>query len=763
MKRVHGRDLLEVLQAQAEGDVRALEEYPRAKLLRIFQDVCHGVAYAHSRGVLHRDLKPANVMLGDYGEVLILDWGLAKAIGEEEGPRGAAAALPSPLPELTMVGQVFGTPSYMPPEQAAGRVETMNERSDVYGLGTILYSILTRRVPFEGKSAPEILGKVKAGRFTAPAKRATEAGVEEPVPRGLEAICQKAMALRPQDRFASASELAAAVQAFVEGSAEQSRLSAEAREHLDRGRAEQARADAVDAKIMGLEARIADLRGQLRPHQKVEEKRPLWEAEAEVGGLREKRLEHRARAEAEFREALRLDPECDEAAADISDLLMERYLDAERRSDRVQMAAAWNAFDTVDRRGERRYRLDAPGKLELRAFIYACPCLRPVKEAGWGIEVVDAAAVAWRDGAPRPDLAAGPGDLPVPAVWLRGSTKKHGHVPACRKFEKEGVEVWVARFKEVDRRLVPVQEMKLGKTPIQPVELPQGDYVCFLRAHGLPEVRVPVRITREGHWKQDVVLYAPSEIPDGFLLVPGGPFQRGRPGEEDGLALPTGETKDVFVARFPVTCGEYLEFLNDLCARGQLAEAERRRPKEAERRFWVREGEGGEAHFRLPTAEEDPELAWEASWPVLAVTWNDAVAYCEWRSARDGRAYRLLHEDEHEKAARGVDGRGYSFGRAYEGAYAHTSVSLAGAARPLPVGSADADESVYGVRDLSGGAATWCFNLYDPALSKVRAVRGGSWGAPPAQAHAAARQGLHPASASLLVGFRLACAATAWP
>ncbi|MEK7468514.1 MAG: bifunctional serine/threonine-protein kinase/formylglycine-generating enzyme family protein [Planctomycetota bacterium] len=764
MKRVKGKDLGEILMDLATGQPGAEDEWTQARLLGIFQDVCQGIAYAHSRGVLHRDLKPANVMLGDYGEVLIVDWGLAKFIGEAEPERSEpSSAIPMPLADLTMVGQIVGTPSYMSPEAAAGHADSMDERSDVYALGTILYAILTWRVPFEGVSRDDVINKVKEFRFVPPGKRVAETKGPRPgsVAPELEAVCVKAMARYAAERHASARELYDAVRQFLEGASEHERHVHEAAGHVDRGRGLLTRCDELEAQIRELEMRSAEFSGHIKPHQPPVEKRPLWDAEAKLRELRDEKVEKRAQAAAEFREALRLDPGNTEAQSGICSQLVERYLEAERRGDRAGMLHVWNSFQGYDKGGEWRYLLDAPGRLELRTWVYACQCLRPATGA-FGIEFVETASVPWREGKPRPDLAVTPEDLPVPAIWSVGAAAKHGHTAACHKVERKGVEVWVAKIKEADRRLTPREERFLGKTPLGPIELPQGDYQCFLRAQGTPEVRLPVRITRDGLWKQDVTLYAPSEVPDGFVLMPGGPFVKGR-GVEEGGELPTADTADAFVAQFPVTCADYLEYLNDLCAKGLAADAERRRPKEAERRFWVLEGEGANARFRLPTAEEDPELAWEPGWPVLGVTWRDAIGYCEWRSAREGRTYRLLHEDEYEKAARGVDQRAYSFGRSYDGTYSHTNVSLTGPARPMPAGSFAADESVYGVRDLSGGASTWCLNLFDPALPRVRAVRGGSWGASPAQAHAAVRQSLHPASASLLVGFRLACSAEAWP
>jgi serine/threonine-protein kinase len=182
------------------------------RLLGAFVAVCHTVGYAHSRGVIHRDLKPANVMLGEFGEALVVDWGLAKRLDRPSQPAadaGEATPLPNPDGEKTEQGQVLGTPAYMSPEQAVGRWDAVGPASDIYGLGATLYHLLTGQPPVRGPSRAEVLAQVRRGQLVRPRQ------ANKHVPAALEAVCLKAMALQPQDRYASAAALAADVERFL--------------------------------------------------------------------------------------------------------------------------------------------------------------------------------------------------------------------------------------------------------------------------------------------------------------------------------------------------------------------------------------------------------------------------------------------------------------------------------------------------------------------------------------------------------------------
>ncbi|MFO0763006.1 MAG: serine/threonine-protein kinase [Byssovorax sp.] len=309
MKRVRGVTLEEVLRALASGDEEAARRFPRRRLLTAFVSVCRAVDYAHARGVIHRDLKPSNIMLGEFGEVHVLDWGIAKvrsapeieplragspadlALGDtvEAAPRSGDASAP------TAQGSLLGTPGFMSPEQARGDNDRVDARTDVFALGAVLFEILALEPLIQGVSA---LGRIEAtlrlGADRSPGARAPS----RDVPPELDVACVLATMPAPAERTATAGQLAEAVDRYLDGDRDlgmRRAMAEEQAEHARRALAEnpspaEGHAEAVRlfAKALALDPHhksAADELGRLLVDAPAELPR---EAAAEVAGMRQK-------------------------------------------------------------------------------------------------------------------------------------------------------------------------------------------------------------------------------------------------------------------------------------------------------------------------------------------------------------------------------------------------------------------------------------------------------------------------------------------
>lgn len=254
MKLVRGATLQQVLKDLARGEEDAIRSYHLPTLLTIFQKVCDAIRFAHSQKVIHRDLKPDNIMLGDFGEVLVMDWGLAKKFG----PLADSIDSEVPPPEMplmdgidyrteanTMTGAILGTPQYMPPEQAKGQMEALDERADIYALGAILYHTLALQPPVFAESAEQLLQKVISGEIAPPTaavrsrqkQHATGGETQQTVevegededtgdlphlpagkiPASLEAVVLKAMSHDLNERYATVAALQKDISAYQNG------------------------------------------------------------------------------------------------------------------------------------------------------------------------------------------------------------------------------------------------------------------------------------------------------------------------------------------------------------------------------------------------------------------------------------------------------------------------------------------------------------------------------------------------------------------
>lgn len=242
MKMVRGRSLADILKSLRRDDPEspstnadAPTEWSLARLLNILINICHALAYAHSRKVVHRDLKPANIMVGDFGEVYVMDWGLAKVLADDavivanpltnaiqpasgnSAPRIVTTTRESEG-ELTHDGAILGTPAYMAPEQALGRIRDIDERSDIYSLGAILYAMLTLEPPVDKQGDHlAILTRVAMGEIVVPENRNPERARQGLIPPELSAIAMKALAREARHRYRSVEAFSRDIELYQEG------------------------------------------------------------------------------------------------------------------------------------------------------------------------------------------------------------------------------------------------------------------------------------------------------------------------------------------------------------------------------------------------------------------------------------------------------------------------------------------------------------------------------------------------------------------
>ena len=328
------------------------------KLIDAMHKVCETMAYAHAQQTINRDLKQDNVMLGSFGEVLVMDWGLVKMLGDnwmDSPDDDDDEALDAG--EDTQYGSVTGTPAYMPPEQARGEIDTLGPHSDVYALGAILYKVLTGSSPYSGKHMLQILRKVDQGPPVTPSERSGR-----PIPPQLEKICLKAMGREIDERYPHAGEMAAELLAWLEG--------ARAREEA---LAIVAKADQVDAEIRQIRRSAAELADEaerlgsfIEPHEESEDKRDVWILEDQAQEALDRLELKRVAYVKHLQNALSGAPDLVDAHERLAVYYRDLHEQAERVGSRREIAryeALLRAHDT----GNHREYLSGTGTLSLES------------------------------------------------------------------------------------------------------------------------------------------------------------------------------------------------------------------------------------------------------------------------------------------------------------------------------------------------------------------------------------------------------------
>ncbi|MEN0060714.1 MAG: bifunctional serine/threonine-protein kinase/formylglycine-generating enzyme family protein [Myxococcota bacterium] len=639
MRRVRGLTLREMV---SQADV----SLPR--LLTHLASIARGVAYAHEQGIVHCDLKPENLLVGPFGEVQVLDWGIALRIGMPDR-RG------------------LGTPGYMAPEQQGGG--TVEGGTDVFALGRVLQEIMDR---FGTDMLSDLVDRTQARQA---AERPSALAFADAIEAELDGEAKREEAL-------ALLEAAEVVNQDCE------RLEAQAQSRLEEG-----------------EAALRLLSSHADPSEKYEawaalDEAERWEAEAESVRVDWFRMVHAA---------LQTSPDLPEAH---EMLAHHHHHHAKRAAARSDHLAEVRHRQLLKQHDQGRYQRYLRGRAALTLIT-----------------------------------------------------------------EPEGVLVKLSRFEVQHRRLVPVPVKELGRTPLREVDVPSGSLLLTLHPEGRPPLGIPafvesgeswvtVRPGQTEPWRHRL---PPAEGLGDACWMPAGWFvSGGDPVALDGLRRRRLFIADRLVQKHVVTNRQYLAFLNHLWRDGQVDRAWEMAPGTTVDggavRYAVRLGPDG---FGLEGWTES--MVWQLDWPVALITWTAAQAYATWWSEQTGSAWRLLHDQEAEKSARGVDGRHFPWGSHFEAAWARVRHSSGGTPQRASIYEHPEDCSVYGVRGVAGNVRIWCGNVYEPSgpddgtevrglgpePGETRNARGGSWTSEGRLSRSAGRFGGHFRGRYSSVGIRL--------
>jgi formylglycine-generating enzyme required for sulfatase activity len=754
---------------------------PLRPLVQLLEQSARGVAQAHSQGVLHRDLKPSNILVTQGGVPRVADFGLAQLADQDDA--------------LTKSGHAVGTPLYMAPEQVECRRDRMGPPTDVHALGAILYRMVAGTTPFDADSAMGVYARIVSVDPVPPRR------LDPSVHPDLETICLKALAKAPQERYPDAEAFADELRRYLDGEP----ILASPPGRLRRGRLWVRRHKVLSALVcaglvfgLGLVgwslAREAVLAGQRREllgeaTQALEEGR--WaEAEELLGRAAQGReegeeLAGRRRAAQAMQQAVAALAARDAALARAS----ERLPGVEPHDPASRKEARWAVEDARARALEEARSRESEAEQSALLALALAPDLGAARGL-LGQLYADRHRRAW-------DLR----DRPAADRWA-ALAAEHGVAIARARLDlalpSQGARVWLFRYVERRRRLVPVpcdatgtsqeaafpgvdpiswdaspdakrQAREGSAYPLQaregaqlelPLTLPPGSYLLLVRAPGWADARLPVALAAGDDVRLEADMVRTADVPAGFVWVPGGECLLGMQDVAGGFLheprlLQRARVEGFLIARYSVTAGEYLEFLNDRTFRSPLQVSPHVNRGEDDL-GWVQQTHQGSDQLRLVGVRPDE--------PVMGVSCEDARVYAEWYTHRHGGTkwtFGLPSEDQWEKAARGADGRTYPWGDVFDSAFAATNESRALALqdRPFPsileeTGLFPADESPYGVRDMAGVMGNFTRTLSGDGSYVIH--KGGSWQDPPIWSQAGHHRQLWPNVVCSYVGIRLA-------
>ncbi|MEC8379111.1 MAG: bifunctional serine/threonine-protein kinase/formylglycine-generating enzyme family protein [Myxococcota bacterium] len=698
MPIVQGKTLSEHIEAVHLEPI-ALRKRHIHTLIDYLLKAAEAIAYAHAQQILHQDIKPSNIMVGEHGEVYVVDWGLARELLNYDS-------------ELTSSAN-GGTPAYMPPERFKSQtILTLN--SDVYSLGATLYKILCGEAPKQNAQL-EPNGELSLLRTFFPLQHYAEEGF--PIPSALIAITECAMHDKPELRYPNAEGFCQVLRDWLHGELrkrEATQMLESAQSHIER--AQRLHQESIELTKLGHQ-KLSGIPKWASENEKKEgwnylDRAARLQADRDLEWLAHERVLYSALSQA---------PDLIEAHAHLAKHYIAKLHYAETRK---RSLAAEQALE------------------QLKAHVNALPAHHPQK-----------------------------------ATWLAYIIGQSNLKLDC----SHPVRFRIHKYQLQNRRLTPMLS-GIGKFPIENKLLEMGSYLITVESPDIVPTCYPFEMYRRQAWSstppdhekpQPIRLMRADAAEENDLFIPAGWTYVGDP-ENTPNALPfTGVwVEDFVIQKTPVTNRAYIEFLNDLIDNGRTAEALDYAPRErggtiGEKGALIY-GQKENGHFILrPDSDGD---IWQEDWPVIMVDWETAQAFATWYAEKTQKPWRLPHEIEWEKAARGVDMRRYPWGNHHDPSWCNMLES--NSYNPL-VGSVHSfsnDTSVYGLLGAAGNVSDWCSNGYSPNFVPVRnrrinpdvfpvsqkVIRGGSWAKRERDGMCEVREYRSQEDRISTVGFRLA-------
>ena len=681
MKRIAGETLRSVLRKLQENRPGYRKKYPLPRLLDIFIGACQGVYYAHQNGILHCDLKPENLMVGDFGEVLVMDWGMARCLP------GVASEKFFSLSDDAHAKPVGGTPVYMAPEHLSLTSREPSIRSDIYALGCVLYSILTwKSSPFEGaETLEEIQKKVVQEKLIPPRRCAPE---NQPVPRELESICLKAMARDPEKRYESVHALMEDLRKYRDGLPVDAYASSPIykfsklffRRPLipitfflsllvwcgfsvytafnDYIYAESLRINAVNSFRNGSQK-------LLQARKRVNQLKRGTMNLVQMQGLENAIAADAADAEASFKTTLDIleripathkNPQRINATAERIFRNLTEFYNLAGNDEKLH-----DSVKTLNERWKKIFKDARKNNPELnRAFRHALSGIgtvllypRDLQKIKWHIEDSD------------------------------GQILKNLDLTRCKDAE--------------------------GRVCFK-VQLPIGLYSVVLTPSRGTAQRIPLRSSLATVNRVDLSL--PEVIPPGMVFIPGGEFSH-TPEVSNNFRRRSFEA-DFLMKRTEVTVREYLEFWRSL------------KDPRLKKLFCSYYFASKDSMLSYPAWDERGRLlrpGLSPDHPVTGISAHAAEAFCRYKSNVLKCAVALPSRAQWSKASGGIDGTAYPWGNVYKTGFAVINMPFM-----APVGTAHGDRSLYGVHDLSGNVREFVkVSVKDSGLKGNYAIAGGSF------------------------------------